>query len=110
MGQNVAVLNYSKYGGKWIRGTVKEIEGPLTYLVETGNERVLRRHFDQIITLPPLSYEKRIPDPNADDFMFAADFTTTAPPSDPENVAVPDRRCPVGDRAVATRYGHALTH
>ena len=33
VGQKVAVLNYSKYGGKWIRGTIKVIEGPLTYLV-----------------------------------------------------------------------------
>ena len=110
VGQKVAVLNYSKYGGKWIRGTIKVIEGPLTYLVETGNDRDLRRHVDQIITLPPLSYEKHTSDPNADDFMLAADFTTRAPITEPEIVTVPDRRYPVRDRAVPTRYGHALTH
>ena len=71
---------------------------------------VLRRHFDQKITLPPLSYEKHTSDPNADDFMLAADFTTRAPITEPEIVTVPDRRYPVRDRAVPTRYGHALTH
>ena len=111
VGQNIAILNYSKYGGKWIRGTVKVIEGPLTYLVDTGNERIMRRHFDQIITLPPLSYEKGTSDPNADDFMLAADFTTRAPAAaELENVGTPGRRYPVRDRAVPTRYGHALTH
>ncbi|XP_038139940.1 uncharacterized protein K02A2.6-like [Cyprinodon tularosa] len=46
-GDDVYVRNYS-YGPKWIPAVVDENTGPVSYTVQAGDGRVMRRHVDQI--------------------------------------------------------------
>ncbi|XP_063049093.1 uncharacterized protein K02A2.6-like [Engraulis encrasicolus] len=46
-GDDVYVRNYS-HGPKWIPAVVDENTGPVSYTVQTGDGRVMRRHVDQI--------------------------------------------------------------
>lgn len=108
VGKDVAFLNFSKNGSKWLRGKVSAVEGPLTYLIRTSDNRVYRRHFDQIIIQPALSYEKTTV--RTEDFAFP----TPTPAMNNEEVPSPSRqsprRYPARVRSVPTRYGSPYTH
>lgn len=44
----VYVENYSGRGNRWLPGVVVEVTGPLSYKIEISDNRVVRRHVDQI--------------------------------------------------------------
>lgn len=48
IGQRVLARNYRE-GPRWISGTIAEIKGPLTYLVQIRDDVLWKRHVDQII-------------------------------------------------------------
>nr|XP_006812005.1 PREDICTED: uncharacterized protein K02A2.6-like [Saccoglossus kowalevskii] len=45
---NVLALNYSGRGNRWLPGVIVEITGPVSYKIQLGNDRIVRRHVDQI--------------------------------------------------------------
>ena len=47
IGDNVFIENFG-HGSKWIDGTVKEIRGLFTYMIELTDGRVVQRHVDHI--------------------------------------------------------------
>ena len=109
VGQMVAVRNYSKYGNKWCKGVVKVVEGPLTYVVSIDGANDVRRHYDQILLQPPLSYEQNTRNANHDDFMMNADIAPV-PVQSPQVVSATPDRYPTRIRSVPQRYGNAYTH
>jgi hypothetical protein len=48
MHDKVLVSNYSGRGDKWLPGVVIEITGPVSYKVKLDDERIVKRHVDQI--------------------------------------------------------------
>ena len=46
-GDKVNMVNYGS-GARWIPGTIVEIRGPLSYIVQTSDGRFMHRHQDQI--------------------------------------------------------------
>lgn len=46
-GDDVYTRNYS-HGPRWVPAVVEETTGPVSYTVQTGDGRVMRRHVDQI--------------------------------------------------------------
>ena len=47
-GDHVYCRNFAR-GSKWIPGTIESVTGPLSYLVRLSDDRLVRRHQDQII-------------------------------------------------------------
>ena len=67
IGDPVFVQNFSS-GPTWLPGIIKEVKGPVFYTVTLSDDRVIRKHVDQIRprTVPMSS----TPDENiADDFL-----------------------------------------
>ena len=46
--EEVFVENYSGRGARWLPGVVVEVTGPLSYKVELGDQRIVRKHVDQM--------------------------------------------------------------
>ena len=49
IGDPVFVKNLGS-GPTWLLGTIKEVQGPLSYAVTLADSRVVRKHVDQIRT------------------------------------------------------------
>ena len=47
-GDSVLTQNFS-FGPKWIPGIIESVTGPVSYKVMLGDERIVRRHVDQIL-------------------------------------------------------------
>ena len=108
-GSSVMVRNYSDKD-KWIPGTVLKKLGPITYHVDVGNGRVLKRHIDQLLQCPEysqpptLSETSSVNSPIADNFSYPDDQDTTATRPNHESVKVDERRYPQRDRRPPDRF------
>lgn len=51
-GERVLVRDYSKNATKWAEGKILQRSGPVTYKVKTADDRIHKRHIDQILSSP----------------------------------------------------------
>ena len=102
-GSSVLVHNYND-GCKWIPGTVLKKLGPITYSVDVGNGRVLKRHIDQLLQNPELpqppacSESSTASSPIPDDFSYPDAQDTSPTPTNHEPINMEEHRYPQPDR------------
>ena len=51
VGQNILCKNFSQGGKPWVNGTILARQGTLTYIVQIGPNKFVKRHFNQLIRL-----------------------------------------------------------
>lgn len=51
VGHNVLCKNFAKNGCSWVHGKIIAQEGSLTYIVQLGPNKYVKRHYDQLIAL-----------------------------------------------------------
>ena len=79
---NVLVRNLPSNNPKWIPGVIVKVTGPLSYVVQLLDGRLMRKHVDHIIRRNSSNYTRI----DTDDIDGSADSTdSTAPPTPDEN-------------------------
>ena len=48
VGDNVYTKNFSNYGDYWLEGVIVKVCGPVSYMVELKDGRIIRRHLDHL--------------------------------------------------------------
>ena len=68
IGDTVFVHDFPN-GKKWLPGTVTKSKGPLSFLIELDDGRVIRCHIDHIRVRPPSTAVPILPHPSHDDWL-----------------------------------------
>ena len=56
-----SVINYGVHDAKWLPGSITQVTGPVSFLVQLVDGRVVRRHQDQIINCVPVDNDFELP-------------------------------------------------
>ena len=61
VGDYVYVRNYGVHGANWLPGSITKVTGPVSFLVQLVDGRVVRRHQDQSISRVPVENDFEFP-------------------------------------------------